>query len=723
SSPLEDPSFTGYRVREADPENLPGGIDGENYKWLDLDGEGISGVLMEQGDSWFYKPNAGGGCFRPLELVAHKPSLAALNQGKQQLLDIAGDGNLDLVQLNSPTPGFYERTPDEGWGEFRAFRSLPVCNWDDPNLRFVDITGDGIADVLITEDDAFTWHPSYLDEGFGRAMRVPVSHDEREGPHVVFADGTESVYLADMSGDGLSDLVRIRNGEVCYWPNLGYGKFGRKVTMDNSPWFDDSDLFDQKRVRLSDTDGSGTSDILYFGRDGIRVFLNEVGNGWSSSRVLRPFAAANDQTSISVVDFLGRGTACLLWSSTLPADEGQPLRYVDLMDGQKPHLLITVRNNLGAETRIEYASSTEFYLADEAAGTPWITRLPFPVHVVKRVKTYDYISRNRFVSSYTYHHGFFDGVEREFRGFGRVDQLDTEDFATLNSSSAFPAGENIKAESSVPPVLTKTWFHTGVYLSSGLVSRHLEHEYYLEPGLSHAEQEAMLLDDTTLPADLTPEEAREACRSLKGSTLRQEIYALDGKEESSRPYTVSESNFTSQPLQPRGRNRHAVFFTHARENISFNYERKLYDIDGCRRADPRVTHGVILEVDNYGNILKSVNVGYGRRFPHRSHVLTDVDRAKQAQILLTLTQNRYTNAVRQADAYRNPLLADTCLYELIHLTPAVHHPGVTNLFRFHELAAKVAQASDGLHDLPYEDFHANGAVTSAPYRRLLARGR
>ena len=41
-----------------------------------------------------------------------------------------------------------------------------------------------------------------------------------------------------MSGDGLTDLVRIRNGEVCYWPNLGYGRFGAKVTMDDAPWFD-----------------------------------------------------------------------------------------------------------------------------------------------------------------------------------------------------------------------------------------------------------------------------------------------------------------------------------------------------------------------------------------------------------------------------------------------------------------------------------------------------
>ena len=65
-----------------------------------------------------------------------------------------------------------------------------------------------------------------------------------------------------------------------------------------------------------------------------------------------------------------------------------PLRYVDLMGGQKPHLLVTTRNNLGAETEVEYAPSTKFYLRT-SAGTPWITRLPFPVHVVERVTVDD----------------------------------------------------------------------------------------------------------------------------------------------------------------------------------------------------------------------------------------------------------------------------------------------------------------------------------------------
>jgi len=77
---------------------------------------------------------------------------------------------------------------------------------------------------------------------------------------------SDSIFLADMSGDGLVDLVRIRNGEVSYWPNLGYGRFGTKVTMDNPPWFDRSDQFDNKRLRLADIDGSGITDIICHGR-------------------------------------------------------------------------------------------------------------------------------------------------------------------------------------------------------------------------------------------------------------------------------------------------------------------------------------------------------------------------------------------------------------------------------------------------------------------------
>src|SRR5262249_29785128 len=163
------------------------------------------------------------------------------------------------------------------------------------------------------------------------------------------------------------------------------------------------------RIRLADIDGSGTTDIIYLAGDGIRLYFNQAGNSFGPPQTITAFPAVNRLDTVQALDLLGNGTACLVWTSSLPRDACHLMRYVDLMGGEKPHLLVRSRNNLGAETRMFYAPSTKFYLADRAAGEPWVTRLPFPVHVVERVETYDWVSRNRFVTRYAYHHGYFDG--------------------------------------------------------------------------------------------------------------------------------------------------------------------------------------------------------------------------------------------------------------------------------------------------------------------------
>ncbi|WP_216912975.1 SpvB/TcaC N-terminal domain-containing protein [Nocardia noduli] len=669
-------------VEEVDPaslENLPIGLDDSVYRWTDLHGEGIPGILTEQAGAWYYKRNRSPipqrqldgsevvkATFAPIEAVALKPNLA-LSAGAE-IMDLAGDGQPDLVMTEGPTPGLYEHDEAEGWQPFRPFASRLNREFRDPNLKFVDLDGDGHADVLITEDDTFVWHASLAEEGFGPARRVAHALDEEKGPRVVFADGTQSIYLADLSGDGLTDIIRIRNGEVCYWPNLGYGRFGAKVTMDNAPWFDNPDQFDHQRIRLADIDGSGTTDIIYLHRDGVRLYFNQSGNGWSQPQVLKVFPRVDDLVSIVPIDLLGNGTACLVWSSRLPGDAQSPMRYVNLMGDRKPHLLVKTVNNLGAETRVDYAPSTQFYLQDKQAGKPWIMRLPFPVHVVERVETWDHISRNRFVTRYAYHHGHFDGEEREFRGFGMVEQWDTEQFAAL-AEGEIPA-DNIDAASHVPPVHTKTWFHTGLYLGrehvsdyfAGLANGTDQGEYFREPGLTDLQAAAMLLPDTELPEGLTLDEEREACRALKGSMLRQEVYADDADhpgatpeqiERARRPYTVTEHNFTIRPLQSRASNRHAVFSTHAREALSYHYERN--------PTDPRIQHTLTLEVDDYGNVLKQAAIGYGRR---TSPLSEQWDRDRQTTALLTYTENRVTNAIDSPDTHRNPLGCEAIAFEL-----------------------------------------------------------
>jgi RHS repeat-associated protein len=680
-------------VRELDDrslENLPVGIDGGTYQWVDLEGEGISGILTDQADGWFYKPNLGNGRFGPLEVVASKPSLANLGGGVQQLIDLAGNGQLDLVTFAGPSPGYYERTQDENWVSYRTFRSLPNVRWDDPNLRFVDLTGDGHADLLITEDDVFTWYPSLAEEGFDSSGYVRKPLDEERGPQLVLADGTQSIYLADMCGDGLTALVRIRNAEVCYWPNLGYGRFGAKVTMDDSPVFDNPDQFENARVRVADIDGSGTNDIIYLSREGARVYFNQAGNRWSKPRLLSRFPHVDELASVMTVDLLGNGTACLVWSSPLPADKRSPVRYIDLMGGQKPHLLASIKNNLGAETRVQYAASTKFYLEDQAVGVPWVTRLPFPVHVVERLETFDFISRTSFATTYSYRHGYFDGEEREFRGFGYVEQRDSESFSRYSGRGLFTEQPRVEGEEfHLPPVVTKTWFHNGAWFDQERISTQYASEYF------SGDPQAVTLPDTILPGLATAEDEREACRALKGSILRQEVYAEDGSANAGVPYSVSERNYALNQCQPREQNRHSVFFAYPLETIDYHYERNV--------TDPRIGHTTTLEVDDFGNVLKSVATAYPRRTAlHPEQSITPI----------TFTESRFINEPNDQpgdpDWRRIGLAFETLTSEITGVTP------VADVFTRTEINNAIASAAE----MPYEETTGSGTQ-----RRLIERVR
>src|SRR4051812_23852624 len=128
--------------------------------------------------------------------------------------------------------------------------------------------------------------------------------------------------------------------------------------------------------------------------------------------------------SVRLTDLCGTGVAGVLWSR----DADGPARafFLDVCGGRKPYLLSEFDNHLGASTRVTYAPSTQFYLADEQRPeTRWRTPLPFPVQVVARVEVLDVLSGGQLTTTYRYHHGYWDGAEREFRGFGRVDQRDS----------------------------------------------------------------------------------------------------------------------------------------------------------------------------------------------------------------------------------------------------------------------------------------------------------
>ncbi|MCX4239612.1 SpvB/TcaC N-terminal domain-containing protein [Paraliomyxa miuraensis] len=640
------------KSKQVDAESLrdvAGGLDGSAVRLLDFDAEGVPGLLVSRGGTWRYKRSEGGGRFGRAVTLPKVPTTAG--SAAAQLLDLDGNGMLSVVTLGGMASGTVERTQDGGWGEFRAFSSVP-SGLDVRTLESADLTGDGLADLLVDHGDALLWWPSKGRTGYGKPVRVTKPRDEAKAPQIVHRDPQVLVALADMTGDGLADVVRVANGQVAYWPNLGYGRFGARVVMGGLSGFEAENLMRADRVRLADIDGSGTADLVYFDRDGARVWLNGAGNRFQPPVRIKSVPAVHALAHVDVLDLEGRGTGCLVWSSSAPGDREFRLRYVPLLQ-TKPYLLSSMTNGRGLETRLSYAPSTRFYLEDRAAGRPWVTRLPFPVQVVEQVEVIEHVTGHRMVTSYAYHHGYFDGAEREFRGFGLVEQRDAE---------AFEAGPAHSLD--VAPVLTKTWFHTGAYLGRERISTQLAEEYWA------GDPDAVQLPDTTLPPGLKPEEAREAVRALKGTVLRQEVFVEDDTPQAGVPYSVGERSFAVRLEQPRAGQRHAVFFVHEREVLTYHYERVV--------DDPRLQQSATLDVDAFGNVLRSVAVGYPRRVP--TH-------AEQGQTSVVSSEAEVVNQTAAGGPYRLGVPVEARSFELTHQAADPLQP-----WSWQELAAKLDAA-------------------------------
>ncbi|CAM4076812.1 SpvB/TcaC N-terminal domain-containing protein [Zobellia nedashkovskayae] len=629
---------TVQKVSKQNATNAPVGIRDSQYLWVDLFSEGIAGILTEQTGGWFYKSNLGNGDFSKAQRVAPKPSFEGISSGKLAIMELESNGIKSLVSYTQEPKGFFKLTPEEEWEPFKSFSSLPKIDLNNPNMRPLDLNGDGLADLLITEENTLRWYPGAGEKGFEVSKTAFKAIDEEQGPAIIFKDDLQSIFLADMSGDGLTDIVRIRNREICYWPNLGYGHFGAKVNMENSPHFDHPDSFNPNFLRLADIDGSGIIDIIYLGKNDFRVWMNQSGNSWTSTpQIIDSFPHIDTLADVMVLDFLGSGTACIVYSSTHPKNSQQPLQFIDLMGSKKPSLMMGYENNMGKEVSIQYKSSTHFYLEDKKEGRKWITKLPFPVHCVWKMRSEDKIRETVFTSSYRYCHGYFDPYEREYRGFARVEQLDTEDFSQFKVNEA----RNVVEEDlHQPPVKTVSWFHNGALINRDKMLHQLKEEYFINPSFTECELPEILIKDS-LDSDVL----REAMRTCKGLPLRSEVYANDGTDKSEFPYSASNGTFEITLVQPKGENKHACFQVIPSESISYNYDRN--------PEDPRISHSFVLETDNLGNVLKNAAVVYPRvKRPLAPNQVPDKVWQEQNKHHIVYNESDYTDDIIEDQVYR-----------------------------------------------------------------------
>jgi RHS repeat-associated protein len=497
------------RFGEAFPGASPGGFGEGRFELLDWDGDGLPDVLELRNGSARVWPNNGRCRWGIPRTLAELPAPLRFDLPGVAFADMDGNGTADLMVVNNAIQRYYPHLPEGGFGRPVEWRQAPAARIGSPDARLMDLDGDGITDLLVTGTQFFTL---YFRQSGGDWAERPRAIPVEEAPPVSFRD--PRVHLADMNGDGLQDLVRVSGAGVVYWPYLGNGRWSAAVEMAHPPELPRQ--YDPARMFVVDIDGDGCADLVYVNGDHVTCWLNQGGSRLGDpEEILYTPPASLEQ--IRLADMTGAGTIGVLWCSATLGSRPAGYFYLDLAGSSKPYLLTTINNGVGLETRILYRSSTEFALDAAAAGKPWKTFHPFPVHCVASTELHDQVTGQVMIARNTYRDGRYDGESRTFLGFGQVD--------------AEQVGDD-----SIPALLTRNSYHIGLDPSAP--------ERHLDPG------------------------ERLRFGALRRRLLRTEVYGRDGSPQQDLPYHITTHEYgTRVEPTPGGRSVVIPFETRTLQEI------------------------------------------------------------------------------------------------------------------------------------------------------------
>lgn len=363
-----------------------------------------------------------------------------LSESGVHLADMDGDGLADLVRVGLDSVHYYRNSPrfqpsTLGWSdrtEMAVQDFPPPAPFDNPEVTAVDINSDKRMDILRSAPAA---NGVLYQIWYNLRQQTYSLRQTVEVPNGILL-GLPGVQIADMNGDGVVDIARVRPSAVEVLPGLGYGRFGetRVLTLPG----DESLTSEQvARAQLQDIDGDGLADlVIQPAEQGVLWFwLNQGNDTLGSKRFITDLPASVGHVTTRWADMNGNGTVDLVLDddATLPhltiVDIGQLLGAVP-----RPNLLTQVNNGVGGTTQLEYRSSTEDMIRDgtDTLGNyqyPSPYPLPFSLDVLTRESVSDSFGNSQ-VTQFAYHDGYYDPIEKQFRGFSRTDET------TLGDSTA-----------------------------------------------------------------------------------------------------------------------------------------------------------------------------------------------------------------------------------------------------------------------------------------------
>ena len=206
------------------------------------------------------------------------------------------------------------------------------------------------------------------------------------------------------------------------------------------------------------------------------------------------------------------------------------MRYIDLMGGQKPHLLVETRQQpRRRDDRSTYAPSTNSICRTSAParrGSRGCRSRCTCVEKVDASPTNGATPRSPAPTAIT---TATSTASSASSAASAASSRSTSRILSASSRAGNAHSPYITDDKTLyqPPVKTITWFHTGAFIERRLArsSSRVRARVLHEPAV--CQENAAARAGPAMPATLTADEWREALRACKGMTLRQEVYELD----------------------------------------------------------------------------------------------------------------------------------------------------------------------------------------------------
>ncbi|MGI5238846.1 GH25 family lysozyme [Dactylosporangium sp. CA-139066] len=216
----------------------------------------------------------------------------------------SGDSKADLLFVDTAGAGDISEYPNLSPGNWGTTTKVG-SGWAgvDPNsVYFADMNGDGRTDLLQLTGDSIRYFPNLSPGNWGTTTTI--------GSGWTGVD-PKTLYFADMNGDGKADLLQLTGDNIRYFPNLSPGNWGTTTTI-GSGWTG----VDPKTLYFADMNGDGKADLLQLTGDNIRYFPNLSPGNWGTTTTIGSGWTGVNPKTLYFADMNGDGKTDLLQYNT-----------------------------------------------------------------------------------------------------------------------------------------------------------------------------------------------------------------------------------------------------------------------------------------------------------------------------------------------------------------------------------------------------------------------